>query len=232
MLNSPHSTISSSSIIFANSNSIPADAFQSSISTTTCSSISTTNSSSGTKQYTSEQIKFLLKQQSSTYIVIKNEKPNSSLCWKVFGFPAKKLENTNQYEKIEGFTSCQSCFQTYSFAASTGTRNMLAHSCVKNLSNTKITTFTTSSSSNQVKLSSMMNNYKKVKLNEKELNTIKSVVCAWICHDMRSFKIIEDNGLKNLLQEFVVLGKLLLLLFYFLHLCLLFFDLSFRIKIR
>ena len=63
MLNSPHSTICSSSIIFANSNSIPADAFQSSISTTTSSSISTTNSSSHTRQYTSERIKFLLKQQ-------------------------------------------------------------------------------------------------------------------------------------------------------------------------
>ena len=63
-----------------------------------CSSISTTNSSSRTRQYTSEQIKFLLKQQPSTYIVIKSEKINSSLCWKVFEFPAKKLENTNQYE--------------------------------------------------------------------------------------------------------------------------------------
>ena len=44
------------------------------------------------------RIKFLLKQQPSTYIVIKNETTNSSLCWKVFGFPAKNLENTNQYE--------------------------------------------------------------------------------------------------------------------------------------
>ena len=89
MVNSLHSTISSSSIIFANSNSIPADAFQSSISTTTCSSISTTNSSSRTRQYTSERIKFLLKQQSSTYIVIKSEKTNSSLCWKVLDFQLK-----------------------------------------------------------------------------------------------------------------------------------------------
>ena len=45
--------------------------------------------------------------------------------------------------------------------------NMLAHSCVKDLSNTKITTFTTSSSFSQVELNTMMNNYKKVKLNEK-----------------------------------------------------------------
>ena len=35
---------------------------------------------------------------------------------KFFGFRAKMLENTNQYEKIEGCTSCQSCFQTYAFA--------------------------------------------------------------------------------------------------------------------
>ena len=58
-----------------------------------CSSISTTNSSSRASQYTSERIKFLLNQQPPTYIVIKSEKTNSSLCWKVFGFLAKKLEN-------------------------------------------------------------------------------------------------------------------------------------------
>ena len=55
---------------------------------------------------------------------------------------------------------------------------MLAHSCVKDVSNTKITTFTISSSFNKIKLSSIINNYKKVKLNEKELNTIKSIACC------------------------------------------------------
>ncbi|CAF4406112.1 unnamed protein product, partial [Rotaria sordida] len=70
----------------------------------------------------------------------------SSICWEVFGFPAKKLENTKEYKKIDGFTSCEKCYETFSYTSTTGTRNMLSHSCVKNLSNTKITTFTSSSS--------------------------------------------------------------------------------------
>ena len=49
----------------------------------------------------------------------------------------------------------------YAFAPSTGTRNMLAYSCVKDLSNTKITTLARSSSFSQVKLNTMMNNYYK-----------------------------------------------------------------------
>jgi hypothetical protein len=209
---------SSSSITFSNCKSIPTDSSQSSISIATCSSVVAVNSPSHhTTQYTSERIKFLLKQQPLIYNVIENEKTNSSLCWKIFGVPAKKSESTDRFERIEGFTSCQSCYQTFAYTSTTGTRNMLAHSCVKNLSNTKITTFTTtSSSSNQLKLDSMMNKYKQVKLNQKEINDVKELACSWICHDMRSFKIIEDNELKDLLQQFITLGILFFLLSYFL----------------
>ncbi|CAF1334764.1 unnamed protein product [Rotaria sordida] len=204
------STMSSSSRI-ASSNchsaSAPADFSQSSISIMTCDSSNAGNSSSHMQQYTTARIKFLLKQQPSTYTVLKNEKKKSSICWEVFGFPAKKLENTKEYKKIDGFTSCEKCYETFSYASTTGTRNMLSHSCVKNLSNTKITTFTSSSSSSQRKLNGMMKIYKKVKLSEQELNTVKNLVSSWICHDMRPFKIIEDLGLKDLLQEFIVLGS-------------------------
>ncbi|CAF1155607.1 unnamed protein product [Adineta steineri] len=201
------STITLSTKTFSNSNFISAGHPQSSAPVTTCSSITSSNSSSSTKKYTSERIKLLLKQQTSTYTVIKNEKTNSSLCWKVFGFPAKKSDATGEYEKIEGFTSCQTCNQTFAYTPSSGTRNMLAHQCVKNLTNNNNKRTTSSSSSTQPKLNSMMNIFKKVKLNEKEINTVKDLACSWICRDMRSFKIIEDNGLKQLLQEFVILGS-------------------------
>ena len=126
---------------------------------------------------------------------IKNEKTNPSLCWKIFGFPTKKAESTDQFERIEGFTSCHLCYQTFAYTSNNGTRNMLARVCVKNVSHNKITTFTTTSSSlSQLNLGSMMNNYKQVKLNEKEINHVKDITCSWICHDMRSFKIIQDNG--------------------------------------
>lgn len=149
-----------------------------------------------------------MKQQPSIYTVIKNEKRTSSLCWQVFGFPAKKVENTNQFKRIEGFTSCRVCYQTFSYTSTTGTRNMLAHSCVKNLSNTKIATFTTTPSSpSHLKLDTTINNCKQVKISDKDINCTKDIVCSWICHDMRSFKIIEDKGLKDLLQQFIRLGS-------------------------
>jgi hypothetical protein len=211
------SSSSSSSITLCNCKSIPTDSSQLSVSIATCSSTAAvTSPSHNTKQYISERIRFLLKQQSSIYKVIENEKTNSSLCWKCFGFPAKKSENNDQFERIEGFTSCRSCYQTFAYTSNTGTRNMIAHACVKNLSNTKITTFTTTSSpSSQFNLGSMMNNYRQVKLNQKEINDVKDLACSWICHDMRSFKIIEDNGLKDLLQQFITLGILFYLLSYF-----------------
>ncbi|CAF1398834.1 unnamed protein product, partial [Rotaria sordida] len=69
-----------------------------------------------------------------------------------FGFPDGKSENTGEIERIEGFTSCCLCYQTFTFTSTTGTRNVPSHSCVKNLSNTKITTYTkTASSSPQIK---------------------------------------------------------------------------------
>jgi hypothetical protein len=208
---------SSSSITFSNCKPDSIDSFQSSTSIITCFSAATATRSSSNhpKPYTSERIKSLLKQNPSLYSVIRNEKTNSSLCWKMFGYPAKKCESTGEFERIEGFTSCRSCYQTFAHTSTTGTRNMIDHSCVKNLSNNKITTFTTtSSSSSQLKLSSMINNYKQIKLTEKEINHVKNLACSWICHDMRSFKIIEDNGLKNFLQEFITLGKLLFLSYF------------------
>ncbi|CAF4534007.1 unnamed protein product, partial [Rotaria sp. Silwood2] len=108
--------------------SAPANSIQSSISIITRDSSNAVNSSSRMQQYTTDRIKFLLKQQPSTYKVLENEKNKSSICWKVFGFPAKRIENTNEYQKIDGFTSCRTCYQTFSYTVTTGTRNMLSHS--------------------------------------------------------------------------------------------------------
>lgn len=212
----PRSSFSSSTttppiITISDSNSTSTHPSESSISIITCSPIVADSSSPSTKSYTCEQIRRLLKQQPSTYCIMKNERTTFSSCWEVFGFPGVKVPSTGEIERIDGFTSCRVCYRTFTFTSTTGTRNMISHSCVKNLSNTKITTYTANaSSSTQIKLDSMMNNYRQVKLNEKELNIVKDLACSWICHDMRSFSIIEDDGLKKLLQQFVILGKLLL----------------------
>ncbi len=71
---------------------------------------------------------------------MKNEKTNPSLSWKIFGFPAKKIDQTDVFESIQGFSSCSLCYQTFVYNSKTGTRNMLAHPCVKNVSLNKITT--------------------------------------------------------------------------------------------
>ena len=80
------------------------------------------------------------------------------------------------------------------------------HSCVKNLSNSTINLSTTSSPG-QVKLNSMLNSYKQVKLTQSELTTVKNLTCSWMCEDMRPFTIVEDKGLRSLLQQFINLGK-------------------------
>jgi hypothetical protein len=74
------------------------------------------------------------------------------------------------------------------------------HSCVKNLSNS-------TTSPGQVKLNCMLNSYKRIKLSQSELTTVKNLTCSWLCEDMRPFTIVEDKGLRNLLQEFVNLGE-------------------------
>ncbi|CAF2388439.1 unnamed protein product [Rotaria sp. Silwood2] len=76
-------------------------------------------SSSRTKQYTFKRIKFLLKQQSSTYAVIKHEKANICLCCEVFGFPTKNSRNTGEFEKIKGFESCHIYYRTFIYTSTT-----------------------------------------------------------------------------------------------------------------
>jgi hypothetical protein len=53
----------------------------------------------------------------------------------------------------------------------------------------------------------MINNYEQVNLNERELSNLKNHLWVWICHDMRSFRIIEEKELTDIPQDFVVLGK-------------------------
>ena len=152
-----------------------------------------------------------MKRQPSTYKIIKNENARGSQCWEVFGFSLKKLENTKteESERIEGYASCEVCFQTYTYSASTGTRNLITHSCVKNLPSTKISIFVNSSSSRPTILFSTMKNYKPVRLDEREIDSVKKLLRSWICYDVRPFKIVDD-GLKDLLQMFFILDTFFL----------------------
>ena len=188
-----------------------------SISLTTASS-SVADSPPSIHKFTTEQITRLLKTDSSNYKAIKNAKSNLfSVCWKLFGFPVKKSHVKAEFEQIPGFVSCQSCFQTYTFTSSFGTRILNAHSCVQKLSScTKKRSSLNNGNASQMKLTKVMKCYKQVQLPEKEINLVKDLTCKWLCQDMRAFSIVEDIGLRNLLQEFIILGKYIFLMSSFL----------------
>jgi hypothetical protein len=140
-------------------------------------------------EFTAERITRLLKRESSKYKVIKNSKNNlSSECWQIFGLPAKKYETKEEFEPIPGFVSCQSCYQTYAFTSSSGTRVLNSHSCVQKLSNRKRSSSASADSNGtQLKLGSVMKCYKQVQLPDKEITLIKDLTCKWLCQDMRAF---------------------------------------------
>jgi hypothetical protein len=80
-------------------------------------SIDLTTDSSPISKFTPERIMRLLKSDSLNYTVIKNTKSNlSSICWQIFGLPAKKSSPKEEFELIPNFVSCDICFRTYSFA--------------------------------------------------------------------------------------------------------------------
>ena len=74
----------------------------------------------------SEKIKHLLKSETKTYKVIKNESSSGASWWNIFGFPAK-LDENNEYQRISGYVSCFKCFQTFFYSAKSGTTRLKEH---------------------------------------------------------------------------------------------------------
>jgi len=74
---------------------------------------SSSSSSSEPSSYTSERIYHLLKYEKHQYDVIDNKAPIATGShWSVFGFQAKFNKETNDFERIMGFTSCRICKKT------------------------------------------------------------------------------------------------------------------------
>ncbi|CAF1483516.1 unnamed protein product [Adineta steineri] len=162
-------------------------------------------SSSDTQEYSTDKITFRLKNDKSNFKVIENDvRTFKSKCWKFFEFLARKNE-VDEYQRIPGFVSCRQCFKTYTYTSTTGTRQLNSHSCVVLApaeSQSSITTNTTK----QMTLGNVSKNLKQVKVDEKEISNFKTLVSKWICEDLRSFSVVEDNGLGNVFQEFISLG--------------------------
>jgi hypothetical protein len=92
-------------------------------------------SSNSTQHYSSSSIQNFLKQKDNLkqFMIVKNDqKCISSTAWSIFGFPARRVED-GSYRRIDGFTSCFECKDTYSFPSSGGgsTKHLLKHVCSK-----------------------------------------------------------------------------------------------------
>jgi len=149
------------------------------------------------------EIQTMLKTKPGEYIIIENTGKHTSDCWTLFGFPA--IVNSNgDLERINGFVSCRKCFSTYSFI-SNSTRLLNQHACEKsNERNRKLTGNSTSSTQRSL---TAFYSAQPVSLQASQIKKIKDLQAEWVCHSIRPFSIVEDDGLRRLVQECISIGK-------------------------
>lgn len=135
------------------------------------------------ERYTTNSIPAYLKYKKTHFTIV--DKSSGASCWKQFGLRAKIL-GPNKYEIIKRFASCKSCYQTYSYSSSTTT---LSHHKCSALNN---------NNGNQSKLQMMSIVHGKT--NERQKSSFVSLVSDWICSSTRPISIIEDTGLKNIVD--------------------------------
>jgi len=169
----------------------------------TSSSISMTANSSSEK-YTKETIMLGLKYKKNEYTII--DKNSNASCWSLFGLPAKII-GPDKYEIIQKFASCKSCFQTYSYSSSTSTLSHHQCSILTNKHQPKIQVIpvsksTSSTTTNTTSPARAVNN----KIIEKHKRLVTSTISDWICSNTRPINIVEDVGLKNLIEQCIQIG--------------------------
>ncbi|CAF3038405.1 unnamed protein product [Rotaria sp. Silwood2] len=147
--------------------------------------------------FTTSSIENMLKRKDNRkeFTVIENSQKKSSSAWATFGFPARLIEN-DTYERIHGFASCFQCKTTYTFHSdgSGSTKHLLRHVCSKSA--------LSSEHYHEGPLGKLFKSKKttSVTLNSKDSTKIKDDLTKWICTSIRPFNIIEDLGLRNVLQ--------------------------------
>jgi hypothetical protein len=159
---------------------------------------------------TCKKIQNLLKRKDKTLTIIDNTKKHSASCWDRYGFPATVDQNNMVVSKLDNFVSCKKCYVTYSFN-SNSTTQMNKHNCenLTALSSSKNSQTTVSSSFQQTKIDLFTSiRPGSVKLNQTEKKKLKDLLVEWTCMDIRPFSIVNDHGLKCLVQECISLGIL------------------------
>ncbi|CAF3765087.1 unnamed protein product [Rotaria sp. Silwood1] len=157
--------------------------------------------------YTTETVTLCLKYKKQQYKII--EKKSTAPCWSVFGLPAK-IVGKNKYEIIKKFASCKSCYQTYSYSSSTTT--LSNHKCPMLLNKNQSTLETLPVSSSTSCISPFLSNKvaaanaKDNKASEKQKSLFVTSLSDWVCSSMRPISIVEDSGLKNIMDQCIQIG--------------------------
>ncbi|CAF3622568.1 unnamed protein product [Rotaria socialis] len=152
--------------------------------------------------YTSELIKSLLKSDNENYKVVPNKSQRvSAACWKNrgMGFPAKKLNNKDEFTVIPGFASCSKCFETYRYVNSS-TTHINAHKCL-NLLPSDQTSLDHHFPSKSLAHQTEQRTVPITKAIARKKEAMKKVCAVWIAHSMRSFKVVQDPGFKAVIGE-------------------------------
>ncbi|CAF3671087.1 unnamed protein product [Rotaria sordida] len=156
-------------------------------------------------EMTCEKIHMLLKKKS--LIITDASKKHTAKCWKRFGFPAATNKDGDVIKIFHSFVSCQTCFTTYSFK-SNSTTLMNGHKC--NDSSFSSSVINSQNHSQSLKQSNIFSYTSKtvqsVKLKECEKNKIKKLQAEWVCTNIRPFSVVDDSGLRSLVQECISLG--------------------------
>jgi hypothetical protein len=173
------------------------------------------------QDYTNEEISKLLKTNNNEYRVVHNPSGTSQV-WNSFGLPAKVTES-GDFKIISGFASCKECKSTYTFDSSKiGTTPLQRHVCpdkkldsntaTKSKQRSSSCSSSSSSSITKIKEADTLFNFgiqKQITGTKKDIDALKSLMVQWVCGSLRPVSIVEDQGLVNLLQAAVNLGKLL-----------------------
>ena len=172
----------------------------SSLLSSTCQTPLRQSSLSSSTVCTSASIKRPLMQDKNHFRVEPNpSKRATGACWKVFGLPTMSTEdNPFKFEILHGFVSCKTCFDTYKYIDSS-TGNLNSHRCSRDTSpdQSSIASFLQSSRSTLTS-----------RLISKRKDEIKQLCAKWIADSVHPFQIVADQGLKDLVQVCLDIGKL------------------------
>lgn len=137
------------------------------------------------------------------------DKKSKSPCWSIFGLPAKAVGG-NKYEIIKKFASCKTCFQTYSYSSSTSTLTNHKSAALTNKNQPTVEKFSVSRATPSFTFNSTKPTAadpKQNKISEKHKDLFISSLGNWVCLNVRPISLVEDIGLKDIIDQCIQIGR-------------------------